>query len=78
MKKSKEEDIINISEPQQKEKANEDIGSITFRFTKRTFKIIAAVAVLIILLYWGLNKTDKVSYILGKIFAVVEPFILGF
>lgn len=78
MKKSKEEDIINISEPQQKEKANEDIGSITFRFTKRTLKTVAAVAVLIILLYWGLNNTDKVSSLFGKIFAVVEPFILGF
>ncbi len=77
MKNGKEEKI-KIAEPQPKQKSIDDIGSITFKFTKKTFKIIAAVAAFIILLYWGLNNTDKVSSLFGKIFTVIEPFILGF
>lgn len=77
MKNGKEEKL-NIAETQQKKKTDEDIGSITFKFTKKTFKIIAAVAALVILLYWGLNNTEKVSSLFGKIFTVIEPFILGF
>lgn len=77
MKNGKEEKI-DIAKPQPKQKTNDDIGSVTFRFTKKTFKFTAAVAVLIILLYWGLNNTDKVSSLFGKVFTVIEPFILGF
>lgn len=78
MKNGKEEEKINIAGTQQNQKADENIGSITFKFTKKTFKIIAAVAALIVLLYWGLNNTEKVSSLFGRIFAVTEPFILGF
>lgn len=78
MKNGKEEEKINIAGTQQKKNTDENIGSITFKFTKKTFKIIAAVAALVILLYWGLNNTEKVSSLFGKIFAVTEPFILGF
>lgn len=77
MKNGKEEKI-NIAEPQTKQKSNDDIGSITFRFTKKTFKIIAAAAAFIILFYWGLNNTDKISSLLGGFMTVIEPFILGF
>lgn len=77
MKNGKEEKI-NIAEPQTKQKSNDDIGSITFRFTKKTFKIIAAAAAFIILFYWGLNNTDKISTLLGGFMTVIEPFILGF
>ncbi|MBQ2903979.1 MAG: AI-2E family transporter [Clostridia bacterium] len=77
MKNSKDEKNI-IAEPQKNQNMNDDNGSITFKFTKKTFKMIAAVAAFIILIYWGLNNTDKVSFLFGKIFTVAEPFILGF
>lgn len=78
MKNSKEE--IKLTEelykPEQKEAI--DSGSVTFRFTKKTVKIFAASVAFLILLYWGLNNTDKVSALFGSIMTVVKPFILGF
>lgn len=64
--------------PKTESEKDSSSGSITFNFTKKTLKLIAAFAVLIILLYWGLNNTEKVSSILNGFFAVIKPFIIGF
>ena len=60
------------------DKKQEDFGSITLRFTKKTFRYLAIAVAAVILVYWGLNNTDKVSSVFGKILTVLEPFILGF
>ncbi len=77
MKNIKDEKNI-IAGPQNNQNMNEDGGSVTFKFTKKTFKMFAAVAAFIILVYWGLNNTDKVSFLFEKVFTVAEPFIIGF
>lgn len=56
----------------------DDFGSVTFRFSKKTFKYIILSVAAVVLLYWGLNNTDKVSSILSGIFGLAEPFIFGF
>ncbi len=60
------------------EKKDDGFGSVTFRFTKRTFKYLAIAAGAVVLIYWALNNTDKVSSVFDGIMTVVEPFILGF
>lgn len=77
MKENKEE----LHTPQKNnipDKQQEDLGSVTFSFTKKTFRYLAVAVAAIILVYWGLNNTDKVSSVLSGILTVLEPFILGF
>lgn len=56
----------------------EDIGSVTFKFTKKTVRYIVLSVVAVVLIYWGLNNTEKVSLVFSKIFNLAEPFIFGF
>lgn len=59
-------------------KKDDGFGSVTFRFTKRTFRYLALAAGAVVLIYWSLNNTDKVSSVFDGIMTVIEPFILGF
>lgn len=63
--------------PETKDENNKNSGSITFNFTKKTLKYIATFTVLIVLFYWGLNNTEKVSSIVNGFLAVIKPFIIG-
>lgn len=78
MKNSKEElataEKLSVTD----KKAENDSGSVTFKFNKKTFKYFAIAATFIILLYWGLNNTDKISTLFGRFMNVIEPFIIGF
>ncbi len=70
----KEVESVSESEKEMKEKS----GSITFKFNKKTIKYITEAVAFLILLYWGLNNTEKVSSVIGTLFNVIEPFLLGF
>ncbi|MBQ2848009.1 MAG: AI-2E family transporter [Clostridia bacterium] len=78
MKNTNDEKSIAEESSKQTQKKDEDSGSITFSFTKKTFRYIAAIVALIILSYWGLNNTEKLSSIFSGIMALIEPFIIGF
>ncbi len=74
--KDNKKDIVSPEQNDSKSD-NYDFGSITLRFTKRTFRYIILSVAAVILIYWCLNNTDKVSAVFGGIFNLAKPFILG-
>ncbi len=77
MKNNKEENLTSVNN-EAPDKRNDDFGSVTFRFSKKTLRYIVAAVIAVILVYWGLNNTEKVSSVFAVITSVIEPFILGF
>lgn len=77
MKEFKEENTTPVNN-RTSDKQNDDIGSITFRFSKKSIRYLVGAVIAVILVYWGLNNTEKVSSVFSVIASVIEPFILGF
>ncbi len=65
-----------VEAPQKKQK--KDSGKLVFEFNRNTFKYIIGAAVIIILLAWGINNTDKISGIVSGFFSLISPFLTGF
>lgn len=71
----------NISAPSSDAK-NEAVNRITLEFNgkgiKKTAKYIVGIAFVIIAIAWALNNDAKISGILGGVYKVLSPFIVGF
>lgn len=77
-KNNKEILFSNPTESNDSKSKNDDFGSVTFRFTKKTVRYIILSVAAVVLLYWGLNNAEKVSSVFGGILNLAEPFIFGF
>ncbi len=78
MNKNQEELKKVESAPELKKEKKEESGSVTFKFNKKTVKYFTEAIAFLLLLYWALNNTDKVSSVFGTVFGVIEPFLIGF